>query len=375
LRGVLSHRQAATHFLFIFNPRAESLHSGERTLKFQLRHLPMALALAFAGVPFVLAIAPGIVAAQDLMRQSPVSVAQQPLQVTTEIVKLDATVTDERGEFIGGLQQKDFRILDRGVEQPILFFAPTDAPAQILVMIETSPAVYLIQSDHIAALYSLARGLAPDDEVALVTYNDAPRTILPFTQDKASLTAVLEQIQYTLGFGDLNLFDSISAVLDSLAPATGKKAVLLLTTGLDSSPPSHWDALVRKLRSSDVVIFPVALGTVLRAPAKKNKSKLPAASGEPSVFAAADKTLRSLADLTGGRAFFPESPGDFASIYRVIGAALRHQYLLGIAPVRDGQFHPLTVQALDENGVPYPASGRNPSRKILVREGYLVPAP
>jgi Ca-activated chloride channel homolog len=302
-------------------------------------------------------------------------VPQQPLQVTTEIVKLDATVTDERGEFISGLQQKDFRILDRGAEQPVLFFAPTEAPAQILVMVETSPAVYLIQSDHIAAVYSLARGLAPDDEVALVTYNEAPRTILPFTQDKASLTAALEQIQYTLGFGDLNLFDSLSAVLDSLAPAAGKKAILLLTTGLDSSPPSHWDALLRKLRSSDVVIFPVALGTVLRAPAKKNKNKAPGASSEPSVFAAADQTLRSLANLTGGRAFFPESPGDFAPMYRQIGAALRHQYLLGIAPRHDGQFHPLTVQTLDENGLPYPSSGKNPSRKIFVREGYLAPSP
>lgn len=330
--------------------------------------------LLFAVALFILAVTPASVAAQDLPSQSSPSATQQPLQVTTEIVKLDATVTDERGEFIGGLRQSDFRVLDRGTEQPILYFAPTDAPAQILVMVETSPAVYLIQSDHIAAVYSLARGLAPDDEIALVTYNDAPRTILPFTQDKASLTATLEQIQYTLGFGDLNLFDSISAVLDSLAPASGKKAILLLTTGLDSSPASHWDALVQKLRSSDVVIYPVALGTALRAPAKKNKNKAPS-TPEPSVFAAADKTLRSLADITGGRAFFPESPTDFAPMYREIAATLRHQYLLGIAPVHDGQFHPLTVQVLDENGAPYPAAGKTSSRKIFVREGYLAPAP
>jgi Ca-activated chloride channel homolog len=351
----------------------ESLRSSERqnTLKLhghRYRALPVILAL------FSLATIPGFSAAQDLPRQSSPASVQQPLQVTTEIVKLDATVTDERGEFISGLRQSDFRILDRGTPQPIIFFAPTDAPAQILVMVETSPAVYLIQSDHIAAVYSLARGLAPDDEVALVTYNDAPRTILPFTQDKASLTATLEQIQYTLGFGDLNLFDSLSAVLDSLAPATGKKAILLLTTGLDSSPASHWDALVQKLHSSDVVIFPVALGTALRAPARKNKNKTPS-TPEPSVFAAADKILRSLADITGGRAFFPESPSDFAPMYREIAAALRHQYLLGIAPVHDGQFHPLTVQVLDENGQPYPAAAKTSSRKIFVRQGYLAPDP
>jgi Ca-activated chloride channel homolog len=309
-------------------------------------------------------------------QESPVSAPQHPLQVTTEIVKLDASVIDERGELVSGLQQKNFRILDAGAEQPIIYFASADAPAQILVMIETGPAVYLIQNDHIAALDALAAGLPPDDEIALVAYNQAPATILPFTRDRSSLTSALGQIQYTLGFGELNLFDSISAVLDSLAPAAGKKALVLLTTGLDSSPASRWQALGQKLQATDVVIFPVALGAALRTPVKKNKTKSKSlAENKPGVFAEADEHLRSLAEITGGRAFFPESAADFVPTYREIAATLRHQYVLGIAPVHDGQFHPLTVQILDDAGAPYPASGKNIPRKIFVRQGYLAPAP
>jgi len=309
-------------------------------------------------------------------QQSPASAPEHPLQVTTEIVKLDASVLDERGELVGGLQQKNFRVLDAGAEQPILYFAPTDAPVQILVMIETGPAVYLIQNDHIAALDALAAGLPPDDEIALVAYNQLPTTILPFTRDRASLTSALAQIQYTLGFGELNLFDSISAVLDSLAPAVGKKALVLLTTGLDSSPASRWQALEQKLRGTDVVIFPVALGAALRTPVKKNKTKNKSlAEDKPGVFAEADKNLRSLAEITGGRAFFPESAADFVPIYREIAATLRHQYVLGIAPAHDGQFHPLNVQILDDAGAPYPPAGKNISRQIFVRQGYLAPTP
>lgn len=309
-------------------------------------------------------------------QQSPASAPEHPLQVTTEIVKLDASVLDERGELVGGLQQKNFRVLDAGAEQPVLYFAPTDAPAQILVMIETGPAVYLIQNDHIAALDALAAGLPPDDEIALVAYNQVPTTILPFTRDRASLTSVLGQIQYTLGFGELNLFDSISVVLDSLAPAAGKKALILLTTGLDSSPASRWQALEQKLRGTDVVIFPVALGAALRTPVKKNKTKNKSlAEDKPGVFAEADKNLRSLAEITGGRAFFPESAADFVPTYREIAATLRHQYVLGIAPAHDGQFHPLNVQILDDAGAPYPPTGKNTSRKIFVRQGYLAPTP
>ncbi len=309
-------------------------------------------------------------------QQSPASASPHPLQVTTEIVKLDASVIDERGEFVNGLQLKNFRILDAGTEQSIAFFAPTDSPAQILVMIETGPAVYLIQNDHIAALDALAAGLPPDDEIALVAYNEAPRTVLPFTRDRSSLTSALGQIQYTLGFGALNLFDSISAVLDSLAPAAGKKALVLLTTGLDSSPASRWQALEQKLRATDVVIFPVALGAALRTPVKKNKTKSKSlAENKPGVFAEADKNLRSLAEITGGRAFFPESAADFVPAYHEIAATLRHQYVLGIAPAHDGQFHPLTVQVLDDAGTPYLPAGKSSSRKIFVRQGYLAPAP
>jgi Ca-activated chloride channel homolog len=343
-----------------------------------LRYSQLRLTLPFLlAVPLfaATAIPVSVSAVNPAQQQSASPATQQPLQVTTEIVKLDATVTDDRGEFVSGLQIKNFKLLDRDVEQPIIFFAPTDAPAQILVMIETSPAVYLIQSDHIAAINALAGGLAPGDEIALVTYNEAPRTILSFTQDRAALTAAVGQIQYTLGFGELNLFDSISAVLDSLAPAAGKKAIVLLTTGLDSSPASHWQALVQKLRASDVVIFPVALGAGLRAPAEKHKKKAASAPEEPHAFAEADKTLRSLADTTGGRAFFPESASDFARVYQDIAATLRHQYVIGIAPAHDGQFHALKVQLLDENGLPYPMAGKNISRKILVRQGYLAPTP
>src|SRR5271156_314561 len=129
--------------------------------------------------------------------------AQHPIQATTEIVKVDVSVLDKHGEFVGGLDQKSFRVLDGGVEKPILFFAPVEAPAQVLVIVETSPAVYLIHNQHLQAAFALLDGLAPDDQVALATYDQAPRAILAFTNDKGALASVLGKIQYTLGFGEL----------------------------------------------------------------------------------------------------------------------------------------------------------------------------
>jgi VWFA-related protein len=313
-----------------------------------------------------------------------VSPPPEALQSSTSLVRVDASVLDKHGNFVRGLRQEDFRLLDNGIEAPIVFFAPVEAPAQVLVMIETSPAVYLIQSEHFAAAYALLEGLAPNDEVAMVSYDETPKLRLPFTSDKAAFLGALDGLQYIVGMGELNFYDSLSRIIDWLPPRSGKQAVVALTTGLDSSPPDQWDALVRKLLGSDVVIFPVALGASLRGGSGKKSRKQAAESGAEdgagtanstdAGFEKADEALRSLAKITGGQAYFPESAKDFAPTYRQIAAILRHQYVLGMAPARDGKIHSLTVEiAGHEMDAQTPANKME--YRIFAREGYLAPGP
>jgi VWFA-related protein len=327
--------------------------------------------ISFFFLMLALAISPHETCAQEPAANSP-----PPLVAATEIVKVDASILDGQGNFVGGLSQSNFRVLDNGAAQPIAVFTPLEAPAQVLVMIETSPAVYLIHDQHLVAAYALLDGLAADDQVALVTYDQSPRLILQFTADKSAFLSALNTMQYTIGMGDLNLYDSISAVLDSLGPDTGKRALVILTTGLDSSLPARWDALVRKLRGEDVVIFSVGLGGGLRRGApKKSKKSAPPPSAADASFEKADGALRSLARITGGRAYFPQSEIDFVPIYHEIASALRHQYVLGIAPAHDGQFHTLTVEPLDANGQPMNPPSKKPAVRVFAREGYLAPPP
>ncbi len=316
------------------------------------------------------------------------SLQTPPLRSATELVKLDASVLDQSGKFVAGLTAHDFRVLDNGIEQPVVFFSPVQTPAQILVMLETSPAVYLIQNEHIAAGYALLDGLAPDDQVALATYDATPHGMLDFTKDKSALLAALSQVQYTIGIGQLNLYDSISTVLDWLGSSTGKKALVLLSTGLDSSPPPRWDALVKKLHRQDIVIFPVALGGSLRGgPGRKSKPKKKASrtNGEQEhesppadsseIFAKADAALISLASITGGRAYFPKATSDFVPIYRQIAYELRNEYVLGIQPAQDGQFHALTVEVIGNVKESAITHAKTLAYRIFARAGYLAPKP
>ena len=305
-----------------------------------------------------------------------------------ELVKVDVSVADKRGNFVSGLEPSNFRILDNGGERSIAFFAPVEAPAQVLVVVETGPAVYLIHNQHLLAAYELLRGLGADDQVALITYDQSPHPLLAFTPDKSTLNRAFGRIQYTLGSAELNFYDCVSTALDWIAPLSGKKAIVLLTTGLDSSPPTHWDALAQKLRAEDAVIFPVALGGSLRHPAEKKGKAAKAARdatapgnasasdpGNPLSFAKADAALNAMATMTGGRAYFPESANDFVTIYREIASALRHQYVIGIVPEHDGEFHTLTVELLDSNCLAAPNPSRQLECRIFARQGYLAPAP
>ncbi len=292
-----------------------------------------------------------------------------------ELVNVEVTVSDAQGKFVGSLKRENFRVLDNGVEQPLTHFASMEAPAQVLVLVETGPAVYLIHQEHLLAAYALLEGLAADDRVALGTYDQTERLLLDFTVDKRALAQALEGLRYNLGMAQLNLFDSLAAALDWLAPLPGKKAIVLLSTGLDSSGDARWEALARKLRSSGVMVLPVALGGELRKPDKKKKAA-PSQSESEMSFAQADRDLENMAQATGGRAYFPREAREFPGIYRQIAALLRHQYSLGFAPpARNARYHTIAVQIVDANGRVLGPGQDKLAYRVSARPGYMAPSP
>ncbi|HVA18476.1 MAG TPA: hypothetical protein VMV59_12270, partial [Candidatus Dormibacteraeota bacterium] len=68
-------------------------------------------------------------------QQSAPAAPEAKLRVRVSLVKVDASIVDSKGKFVEGLQKENFRVFDDGAEQPITFFASTDTPAQVLVLI------------------------------------------------------------------------------------------------------------------------------------------------------------------------------------------------------------------------------------------------
>jgi Ca-activated chloride channel homolog len=290
-----------------------------------------------------------------------------PIRVTVNRVNVGVTVTDSAGHFISGLRREDFHIFDNGIEQPITDFLPIEEPAQLVLLIESGPAIYFLGQSHFRAADTLLTSISPADRVAVAAYSNAPQLILDFTPDKTAARFALHNLNFNIGFAELNLSASVAATLDWMAPLPGKKTIVLLSTGFDTSPPENWQIVQQKLQTSDVRILGVSLSGDFRIPIKGKKRSSQNRADRVFVnegFRKADESLQQLSAATGGRVYFPKNAAEFNRAYAEIAQLIRYEYSLAFAPpTADGQLHSLNVKA------------EHAGYRVDHRQAYLAPPP
>lgn len=293
----------------------------------------------------------------------------QTIRLNVDRVNVGVVVTDAKGKFLDGLVRENFQVLDNGSPQPIADFASIDTPAEVLLLVEAGPAVYLLQDVHLFVADSLLNNLAPADNVAIARYSDSPAPILNFTTDKRGAQAALDQIPFNLGYGDLNLASSLNTVLDWLALIPGKKTILLISSGVDTSPQSAVQSALARLQSSDVQVLAISITGPLRTGKDAHQRQF---QQTMQTFAQADAWLTTLSEATGGRAFFPENGKALQETYRQIADIVRHEYSLAfVPPSADGTVHTIKVK------VNLPAKSPNDKSpdRISHRKAYTAPTP
>jgi len=165
------------------------------------------------------------------------------------------------------------------------------------------------------------------------------------------------------------LYDAVYDTLQRLDRVDGKKAIFLLSTGLDTNISKHtYGEALKKAETSDTMIYSVSMGQLARLYFETRLSGL-----DQITFLQADNVMRSLAEATGGAAFFPRFVGEYPSIYQAVAANLRNEYSIGFVPkVRklDGKFHKLRVEVppldIKNNGKPV-------KLKVRHKKGYYAP--
>ena len=231
-----------------------------------------------------------------------------------DLVEVYATATDERGEPIGDLGADDFRVAEDGVPQTVSAFAAGEFPLSVAVGIDRSFSMASGKVDRLSAVKSAARSLVgalrADDQVMVIAVGSEIEVAAPLSVDHAAALAAIDRIE---AWGTTPLYDAAVRAIDAIQSAKGRRALVLMSDGVDRYSDTTAAALLDRARRSDVLVYPIAIGHA-RAP----------------VFA-------ELAAASGGRSFFVKDPRELPAEMTAIAHELRLQYLLGYAPARGGE--------------------------------------
>jgi Ca-activated chloride channel family protein len=275
---------------------------------------------ARAGVLLALALAwgPG-----ELLAQVPRFAAR------AELVTLSATAVDSRGRPVQDLKPAELRIFEDGRPQRLEHFSSSrDSRARILLLMDASGSMHgelKTTSTRMAAVQILA-SLHAGDEAALAAFDNKYWGVVRFTTDREQILRAMDEIE---PYGSTALHDALEhAARDLASHGEGRRAVVVITDGIDTSSQRTPDEAIATSRALDVPIYTLAVLSPLDDPASPRF----AGRERPAVATLGSEVLSRYAGLSGGAAF---AVSDFPGLKKAadrIASELKFQYRLGYDP-------------------------------------------
>jgi VWFA-related protein len=344
-------------------------------------HMPLLRRLIPGFLALTLVIPPGQFAARaqdkDKGKDKPAPQAQTApgfsISVTVPVVSVDVVVTDNNGNYLKDLKKENFRITEDGTVQTITNFAPSEAPITIVLLVEFSKLGYQFFTYNAVNWAAGFLGtLKPNDWVALETFNMRPNVEVDFTHNREELLQGLSSL-YFPPFSESNIFDAVSDVLDRIKDVKGKKAVLVLASGIDTFSRLTLDQTLKRIRETDATIFTVGVAEQFFI------NEQPGQFGQQLTYIQAQNQLKTFAAMTGGRSWLPRFDGEIPSIMQEVATSLRNQYSMAYSPTNealDGKYRKIKVDLLAPDGGPLTVQnekGKKMKFQVYARQGYTAP--
>jgi Ca-activated chloride channel family protein len=247
----------------------------------------------------------------------------------TDLVILSATAVDRRGRPVTDLRREEVRIFEDGRPQKLEHFSQGRASdARLLLLLDASGSMtgeLKSASTRMAALQILA-ALDPEDEAALAAFDHKYWGVVAFTRDRRQIEDAMAEIE---PFGATALHDALARAAGDLAShGEGRRAVVVLTDGVDTASQLVADEVLKQSQALDVPIYAVSVVSPLDDP----KSERFTGRERPAVATAAATVLARYAELSGGAAFTVSEIGGLRAAAARIVAELKQQYRLGYDP-------------------------------------------
>jgi Ca-activated chloride channel homolog len=336
------------------------------------------------------------------------------IRVETQLVTVPAVVTDRAGHPLTGLRADNFVVFEDGKPQHVTNFATTEAPFEVALLLDTSGSTREELGLIRDAANAFINALRPGDRVGVVAFNNAPRNGSPvaavevlsgLNSDRKALAAAIEHLGTSNG---TPFYDGLCRVADQVFrdppsnEARGRRAVVALTDGVDSSSDSGYDDARAKLARTGVASYFIQVNTeeyvedrllkdcqddgrlTLSAKQLERFRQLFAPQAQKEdyqdfcrlgqfermdisrrLYNLARKEMNDLARNSGGKAFAADSAQEARAAFAEVANEIGTQYSLGYYPAnkaRDGRYRQIKVEMKNVKDA-----------SVRAREGYYAP--
>lgn len=357
--------------------------------------------------------------------QSPAKTSQEPsaeevdegdvVRVETQLVSVPAVVTNSAGRPVPGLRAENFLLFENGQQQKITNFATTEAPFEIALLLDTSGSTRVDIGLIRQAANAFIDALRPGDRVAIVGFNTARQgqtvaakveVLSKLTGDRKLLRTAIDNLGSSNGTPFYDALERIVSEVFHEAPrdeVRGRRAVVALTDGVDSTSNSDFQTARSRLSRAGVACYFIQVNTEdfvedrllkdcqddgrLTLSAKQlqryRQVFVPRARPEDFVdfcqmgpfermqisrdlYNLARREMDELAKASGGRNFLAASLQDARAAFARVATEIGTQYSLGYYPTNkahDGKFRTIRVEVQDAPDKP----------QVRAREGYYAP--
>ena len=247
----------------------------------------------------------------------------------TDLVILSATAVDKNGRPVTDLKREEMRIFEDGRPQKIEHFSQgRSTAARVLLLLDASGSMNAelqTTSTRMAAIQILA-ALDPEDEAALAAFDHKYWGVVAFTRDRAKVQRAMAEVE---SFGSTALHDALGKAASDLAShGEGRRAVVVLTDGVDTASQSLPDDVLSRSQALDVPIYTVSVVSPLDDPRSDRFS----GRERPAAATTGAAVLARYAELSGGAAFTVSEIGGLRAAALRIVTELKQQYRLGYDP-------------------------------------------
>ena len=272
------------------------------------------------------------------------------IKTETNLVNLNVSVFNDKSKmFAGSLNKEDFKVLENGKEQTVSYFASTDVPFDLVLLIDLSGSTADKRDLIKKSTLRFIEAARPSDRLAIVTFSNTVTVVSPLTLDRAQLAASVAQME---GAGGSHVWDAVKFALDKMVgPKTleRRRAVVLMSDGVDGSfflsgsgqgSQTSFADLVEQVRQTDTLIVPIYLDTeeTMGNPFTRQE------------YENARHALNLLAQESGGTYYKARKLSDLNGVYEQVINDLGKVYSLGYQPTnpaRDGSWRWVQVSIVN----------------------------